>query len=139
MPFWSFFEIHNFTQKNTKFWNLKIQFFKFSTLQALLVLKNNLSGSGNLTIDTEGFEKSYNAYITQKKDIFWGKKIFFWLKLWLFQKLTENSIVDKIISFSPISMKFWYKSVSSLTHHKLKFQTIWSTGSRDITNFMRDR
>ncbi len=36
-------------------------------------------------------------------------------------------------------MKFWYKSVSRLTHIRLKFQIIRLTGSENITKFTRDR
>ncbi len=44
-----------------------------------------------------------------------------------------NSNDNKKSIFQQIWTKFWYKSVSSPIHNRLKFQPIWCTGSWDIT------
>ncbi len=53
--------------------------------------------------------------------------------------MNKISNVNKIYIFHQISMDFECKPVSSLIHHRLKFQPIWFSGSWDITNFMWDR
>ncbi len=66
-----------------------------------------------------------------------AKEFVFFDKIKTFQKVTQNSYVNKILNFQSIFTKLCHGSMPSLLNNCIKFQTMWFNRSRDIYYFMR--